>query len=357
MADEKEVDPTKDAAKAAAGTIGGRARAEMLSPEARREIAQKAALVRWSNTGDIPQAEYTGRLMIGDMSFPCSVLTDETRILTQSDFMKGMGMYYSGWVAKNRTLEDTAADVPHFLSFKSLKPFVDRNLGDLQSIVVRYRTERGKVAHGIKAEIIPKICGVWLDADEHGSLGQRQKKIAAKARLLIRALADVGIIALVDEATGYQSVRPRDALQRYLEMLVRKELAAWAKRFPDEYYENIYKLKGWPWPGMGKNRYSVVAHYTRDLVYERIAPGLLKELESRSPKNERGTRANKLHQWLTDDIGHPLLAQHIHSLLMFQRLAIANGYGWHRFLRMVDQVMPKKGTSLELPFPEEPLPT
>jgi hypothetical protein len=78
---------------------------------------------------------------------------------------------------------------------------------------------------------------------------------------------------------------------------------------------------------MGKNRYSVVGHYTRDLVFDRIAPGLLKELEARSPKNEKGVRKNKVHQWLTDDIGNTLLAQHIHSLLMFQRLAIANGYG------------------------------
>ena len=32
-----------------------------------------------------------------------------------------------------------------------------------------------------------------------------------------------------------------------------EELAAWAKKSPDEFYENIYKLKGWPWPGMQKN--------------------------------------------------------------------------------------------------------
>ena len=32
------------------------------------------------------------------------------------------------------------------------------------------------------------------------------------------------------------------------------------------------------------------AHYTHDLVYERIAPGLLRELESRSSRNEKGFR-------------------------------------------------------------------
>jgi hypothetical protein len=65
-----------------------------------------------------------------------------------------------------------------------------------------------------------------------------------------------------------------------------------------------------------------------------------------------GHRPNKLHQWLTDDIGNPMLAQHMHSIMMFQRLALASGFGRHRFVKMVDQVMPKRGDTLELPFPE-----
>jgi hypothetical protein len=136
-------------------------------------------------------------------------------------------------------------------------------------------------------------------------------------------------------------------------MILRKELAAWVKRFPDEFYENIYKLKGWTWPGMSKNRYSVVAHYTNDLVYERLAPGLLEELKRKTPMDEKGNRRNKFHQWLNDEIGDPLLAQHLHSLIMFQRLALSNGYGWTRFTRMVDQVIPKRGSNLELPLGDD----
>jgi hypothetical protein len=331
---------------------GGLARAASLSSEERVEIAKKGAAARWGGD-EIPRAEFTGELKIGEMVFPCSVLSDGTRILTQSDFMKGMGMYYSGWVAKNRTQEEENAEVPHFLSFKSLKPYVDKHLGNLHSIILKYRTATGGTAHGIKAEIIPKICEIWMDAEESASLGVRQRKIVSKAKLLMRSLAHVGIIALVDEATGYQAVRPKDALQMYLEKIIRKELAAWAKKFPDEFYENIYKLKNWPWPGMKKNRYSVVAHYTRDLVYQRIAPKLLEELEQKSPKNDSGNRPNKLHQWLTDDIGNPMLAQHLHSLIMFQRLALSNGFGWNRYVKMVDQVMPKRGATLEFSFPED----
>lgn len=328
---------------------GGVARAESLTAEQRKEIAQKAAKKRWEEKKDMPRAAFVGTLTIGDLSFPCSVLSDGTRVLTQSDFMSGMGMYYSGWVAKNNQ-KPGSGGTPHFLAFKSLELHLDRHLGDLQSIVLQYVTDKGKVAHGIKAEIIPKICEVWLDAEEAGGLGSRQLQIAQKAKIMMRALAHVGIIALVDEATGYQGVRPQDALQAYLDKVLRTELAAWAKKFPDEFYENIYKLRGWPWPGMRKNRFSVVAHYTRDLIYERIGPGVLKELESKEPKDDKGNRRNRLHQWLSDDFGSPMLAQHLHSVITLQRLAIANAHGWKRFVNMVDQVMPKRGDTLQLPF-------
>ncbi len=239
-----------------------------------------------------------------------------------------------------------------FVSTKSLSAFVDSKLEDVIKAPILFKAPNGSKAYGYEATVLADLCEAVLEARKLGRLHYQQEHIAARCEILVRAFAKVGIVALVDEATGYQGVRPQDALQKYLELIVRKELAAWAKRFPDEFYENIYKLKGWIWPGMQKNRYSVVAHYTRDLVYERIAPALLEELESKNPKNAKGYRNSKLHQWLTEDVGHPMLAQHLHSLVMFQRLAIANGHGWHRFVKMVDAVLPRKGATLELPLSE-----
>src|SRR2546422_546744 len=90
---------------------GGLARAKGMTPEQRKEIAQKAAEARWN----IPTATHAGEVRIGDMCFPCSVLSDGTRILTQSDFMSGMGMYYSGWVGNHKAKDHSSADIPHFL--------------------------------------------------------------------------------------------------------------------------------------------------------------------------------------------------------------------------------------------------
>jgi len=341
MADE---DGTDD--KVSPQAAGGLARAEKLSPRRRSLIAKRAASARWKP--GLPRATHEGELRI--FGIPCAVLDDGSRVLSQRGVGRALGRKHSGKLIKSGRDETGGDQIPFFIAGETLKPFISEELRVVITKPVLYQGSGG-TTHGVDATVLPRICEVWLKARDAGALKLKaQLQIAAKAEALVRALADLGIVALVDEATGYQDVRPKDALQRYLEMIVRKELAAWSKRFPDEFYENIYKLKGWPWPGMKKNRYSVVAYYTRDLVYQRLAPSLLEELEKKAPRKANGERPNKLHQWLTDDFGHPMLAQHLHSLVMFQRLAIANGHGWNRFVKMVDKVMPKKGDTLELPF-------
>lgn len=332
---------------------GGIARRDKLTPEQRSEIARNAALARHKrDKASLPRAIREGVIKMGDLEIRCAVLEDGRRLLTQSDVMLSLGRARQ---VKGRAYFDADVKLPAFLQAKNLKAFISKDL-ELTSSQIEFVTLTGAIAFGFEAETLPKFCDVFLDAERAGALKANQKHIAEAARLLYRGFATIGIVALVDEATGFQEVRPKDALQQYLELLVRKELAVWAKKFPDEFYENIYKLRGWVWPGMNKNRYSIVAHYTRDLIYERMAPGLLAELESKSPKDDKGQRDNKLHQWLTPDIGDPMLASHMQSVLTLQRLAIANGWGWQKFMHMMDQVMKKKGDSLDLPFTDVEVP-
>jgi P63C domain len=316
---------------------GGIARAQKLPPERRSEISQKAATARWDKARDVPKAEYVGKLEIGDLVFPCSVLSDGTRILTQGDFMSGMGMYYSGWVSNNRSAEDTAADIPQFLTFKTIKPFVDKHLGDLQSITVNYRTERGGIARGIKAEIIPKICDVWLDAEEQRRLGSRQKQIAAKAKVIMRALAHVGIVALVDEATGYQHDRAKDALARILEAFIAKELQPYVKTFPTAYYEEMFRLRGLEYPRDSVKRPQYFGTLTNNIVYERLVPGVLEELRRITPKREGGGYKEHLFRRLTANVGYPKLREHLGSVVTAMKLSD----GWYDFMDKLERLHPR----------------
>jgi hypothetical protein len=282
-------------------------------------------------------------LKIGDMTFPCAVLTETngkvTRVLTQHDFMKGMGMYYSGWISKNRAVDEATAEVPLFLAFERLKPFIDKHLGDLQSIVLKYRTQNGNLAYGIKADIIPKICEVWMDAEEHGRLGRRQKAIARKAHLMIRALAHVGIAALVDEATGYQERRAHDALARILEEFVTTELQKWVSTFPIDYYREVCRLRGWKFdPGTTK-RGVIWGVLTNNVIYQRLAPGVLEELKRVTPRDEKGRHKDKLFQRLTRDTGNPRLREHLASVVTLMR--VASDGDWKGFMKMLDKALPK----------------
>ncbi|QLR43706.1 hypothetical protein HV346_13925 [Enterobacter sp. RHBSTW-00994] len=323
---------------------GGKARAEKMTADERKEVAQNAANKRWQRIKtNLPSAQLEGVLKINDTELEVAVLNNGKRIISQSSVFKALGRPSRGV----RATLDGEIILPAFMDAANLVPYINQ---DLMEVIKRERflDNSGNELEGYDASILPLVCDVYLKARQDGTLKTNQMETAQKAEILVRSLAKVGIIALVDEATGYQEIRPKDALQAYLDKIISKELSAWAKKFPDEFYENIYKLKNWPWAGMSKNRFSVVAHYTRDLVYERLGDSILQELEKKTPKQLNGQRKSKMHQWLTDDVGNPMLSQHLHSLIMVQRLAIANGYGWNRFIKMVDQVMPRKGGTFEL---------
>lgn len=281
-------------------------------------------------------------LKIGELQIPCFVLDDGRRVISGRGMTAAIGMKGRG------------QGIARISSLKVLNSFENNNLAVAIRTPIQFTGGSPKVgvpSDGFEATVLQDLCEALLQARDAEILTtDSERRYVQYEDMLIRSFARVGIVALVDEATGFQADRPSDALERYLEKLISKELAAWVKKFPDEFYENIYRLKGWTWPGMGKNRYSVVGNYTRDLVFERLAPGLLPELEKKTPKDDKGNRPNKLRQWLTKDIGDPMLAQHMHTLVMFQRLAIANGHGWQRFVKTVDQVLPKKGSTLELPL-------
>ncbi len=343
MVDKKEVSEQK--------AKGGLARAEALNPEERRSIARKAALARWD--AEVPQATHEGPFKIGISEVFAAVLPNGKRLLTQATFLRALGRSRSP--KAGRGVLTTAADgLPFFLQAEVLRPFITEEMSEATTPIF-FRTKEGKRAVGYDAALLPKVCEVYLRfRDEclvkRERVPEQYTHIVRACDVLMRGLAHVGIIALVDEATGYQDFRNRQTLQAILDRFLRKELAAWAKRFPDEFYEQIFRLRGWTWRGMSKNRPQVVANYTKDIVYERLAPGVLKQLEARNPKDDTGRRKSKHHQWLTEDVGNPALAQHLHAVIAFMRVSSS----WGQFKQMLDRAFPKRGNTLSLPFTSNP---
>jgi uncharacterized protein YjiS (DUF1127 family) len=238
---------------------------------------------------------------------------------------------------------------PPFLQAENLKPFLEKHLDSPTAAPIAYRPTQGTVGYGYEAKLLPAVCRIYLDARREKKLTHKQKHIADACEILLSALANVGIDALVDEATWFQYDRTRDALQKLLEQYVSRELARWERTFEPDFYRHIYRLKGWPFnPGSSK-RTPAIARITVDLIYDRIHPDLLRELKQvRSDGNKPNS---KLHQWLTTgpNGGHPRLKQHHEGVVSL--LSVASD--WDQLQDWVDRRYPKYNETKRLPFAED----
>jgi hypothetical protein len=190
------------------------------------------------------------------------------------------------------------------------------------------------------------VCRIYLDARRAKKLTSQQKHIAEACEILLSALASVGIDALVDEATGFQYDRPREALQKLLEQYVSRELARWERTFEPDFYRHLYRLKNWAFNPTSSKRTPQVARLTVDLTYDRIHPDLLRELKQ--VRGEGNKPSSKLHQWLTTGPtgGHPRLKQHLEGVVALMSVA----GNWDQFSEWVDRRYPKYNETMRLPF-------
>ena len=333
---------------------GGHARANRLTREEREEGARKAASARWAPVhGDappLPKAEYTGELQIGDLVLDCAVLDDGRRVLSERGLTAALGGKRGGshWRRVDTSGGVGSDYLPVFMSAGNLQPYIQPSLAHALSQPIVYRARTGGRAYGVLATLIPEICEVWLKARRHEALLSSQEHLAERAEVLLSGLAQVGIVALVDEVTGYQVDRDKHELHRILAAYISKELLPWTKRFPDEFYRELFRLRGWLYSPPSPKRPLFVGKLTKQLVYEQLPPGVLTELERRNPVSSEGRRRHKHHQLLTDEIGNPHLERHLASVITLMRASPS----WNKFIRLFQRAFPSAAPQGEFEFPE-----
>jgi hypothetical protein len=318
---------------------GGHARAKALSPAQRSDIARRAAAKRWGTLREAISRE--GVVNVGGLELQCYVLDDETRVLARASFVRAIGR--TGKVKGGRRFDDEF-QTPVFLSAENLKPFFPNGLEqNSKSIPFTYK---GNEMIGYRAELLPDVCDVFQDAERAGVLRSNQRHIADACRLLSRGLTRVGIIGLVDEATGYQRERAADALAKILEEFIAKELQPWVRTFPEEYYDNLFRLRGLNFPRDTVKKPQYFGHLTNDIIYKRLAPGVLEELRNVTPKTESGRRKHQYFRRLSSDVGHPKLREHLAAVTTVMMLSD----NYDEFLTKLDRVKPRYGETIPLPL-------
>ena len=292
----------------------------------------------------ILKATHQGTLRIGERELPCAVLEDGTRIISTGAVFKAFGRTNRG----QRKTETGMIKAPSFIDAKNLQPFIDN---DLERMIkpIEFLNTNGRQSSGYKAEVLPLICDLYLAAREANALTAKQLPLAAVSEIIVRSLSKVGIVALVDEATGYQADRAKDALQKLLEAYIAKELLPWAKRFPNEFYKEIFRLNKWTYHPLSVKRSQYIGKITNDIVYSRLPDGVLDELRQKNPPDSKGRRKYRHHQFLTEDIGNPHLEKHIASVIALMRASSS----WSGFKRLLEKAYPVANSQIELFDAEE----
>lgn len=272
-------------------------------PPARVLAAQKAADTRWDRK--IERATHQGQLEIAGTVLDCVVLEDGRRVVNQGSIMALLGRSTS---TGRRTRNDNR---PPFIEANNLTPYITPELSEaLERIDYRVGDSKGHKS-GYNAEILPRVCNVYLSARADGVLIPNQKPAAEEAERVVRALALVGITALVDEATGYQETRAKDELQRLLEAYIAEEFRPWVKRFPEVFFREVYRLHGWKFAPGNHQRPGYTGKFINKYIYDAMPEGVLETLRELNPVKESGNRSRKHHQHLTEEIGVRHLDQQI----------------------------------------------
>lgn len=323
-----------------AGKKGGEARAKNLSKERKSEIARNAALARHGT--ELPLAthgddDHPLRIPDGNeiIELPCYVLSDGRRVLIQTGMLTGLDMKQGTASGKGQ-----GDRLTRFIATKGINPSVSKELTEVITSPIKFRVPSGGIAYGYEATVLADLCDAVLEARKTVKLNYQQEHIAKRCEILVRGFARVGIIALVDEATGYQRDRARDELAKILEAYVAKEIQKWMQTFDLDFYESICELRGLSLE-KAKKRPKYFGLITNNLVYERLAPGVLQELKRLNPRNEHGNRSRKHHQHLTRAIGHPKLREHLAAVTDNMKMAKVLGLTWDQFIEVLDKTRPK----------------
>lgn len=250
-----------------------------------------------------PRVTHHGPYKMGDVEIACAVLEDGRRGYVMTSLRQAIGI-------------KKKLGIPQFKDFLGeIAPNALKTLEKTDPPKEVVMPHGGRVGQWVPAGVLTEVVSSVVDAALDGTLDERRKGMVAPCRVIYRALARVGEEALIDEATGYQSQRPENALQELLNRLVRESARDWDRRFHPDFYKAVCGLFGFKYDDQHRPLPSIVGKITADWVYGAIVPSeIMAEIKTR-----RGQE--KFHQWLTED-GLNLLGKQVDAVTMVARTSV-----------------------------------
>ncbi len=280
--------------------IGGHARAEALSAEARRSIAKKAAIGRWGL-----HATHKGNFKKEfGIDVDCYVLDDEqkTAVISQRGMGETLGLGKGG------------SRLPRFIQRSRIAPYLGPEQAEkLEKPLVfqGYPAGPNVLVNGYDVTILIDICKAVIQAQSEGKLPKRQEYVAKQAHVILNASAKAGIKGLVYALAGYDQTKEETIAA--FKFFVREEAREYEREFPPQLYEEWYRLYELPKPE--KNKPWKFKQLTVNQVYYPLARSNGKILDLvRFQRAKSGEHSKKLFQFLAE-IGVKALRTHLGQLL------------------------------------------
>jgi len=285
----------------------------------------------------IHKLAYKGELELGGIVIPCYVTEDGLRVLSGRTMTSAVGMKGRG------------SGMTRIATNKTLRPFIN---AELMAAIENPKqlSGFGSATHGYEATVLLQICESILVARDEGLLKTTQElRYAKHADILIRGFAKVGIIALIDEATGYQDIRARNELSKILEAYIAEELRPYQSRFPNDFYKELFRLHNWPYNPLSVKRPGYVGKLTNRLIYEKLPPGVLDELKRNNPVTDTGHRKYKHHQFLTESIGEIHLGKQLATVTTLMKISP----NWRKFESHFNRAFPSPSEQMNLSLDDD----
>ena len=281
------------------------------------------------------KAKYESFLVLGDKKLACAVLEDGTRVISKGAVFRAFKRTIRGRAKHDPT---RVPGMPSFADAQNLKPFIDTELPRVLEPIV-YLNKKGVAISGYQAEALPTLCRVYMRAAAAGVLKGHQKENAKVAESLNQVFAKLGIVAWIDEVTGYQYVRDPAALSGLVALYIAEERRQWQKEFRDEFYLHLNRIYGRT-PTNLKDRPGCFAHFTNKYIYEPLEEGQVKrELDKVNPIQANGHRKDKQHFHTTADYGILKVRERIEGTLTCMKLATNK----RKFESLYARAFPRKG--------------
>lgn len=290
---------------------GGKARASVLTPEQRKEISQKAIRTRWAKAKGTPIEDveqvsnnsvqsfpvveaiqshvtqkpiswFPGQLTFGDdITISCYVLSDGKRVFAQREVVGALTGNKKGGLER-------------YLSANNLSDYLSAE--DINRKVVEFVVSGAQTAAmGFEATLLIEICDAYLRARDDNKLTGSQLPIAKRAEIIMRSCAKVGVIALIDEATGFQKVRAENALRLKLQAFIADEMQEWVRMFPEQFWLQLARLENVHYSP--RSRPIRWGKYVMAFVYDAVDEEVGRKLREKNPNPHF---KNNLHQWLKE---------------------------------------------------------